>query len=120
MFSSFWPIAALLQKVKKFSLQPIWSDEAFIRDPIGQYPGDVTVPATEPHWDCNTPEGMQWRVHKLEAILINYNKVKGIIQRQKENSMAFYDRLEEALLASILLVLLNLETQLRSHSKAST
>jgi hypothetical protein len=27
---------------------------------------------------------------------VNYNKVKGIIQRQKENPVPFYDRLEEA------------------------
>jgi hypothetical protein len=42
----------------------------------------------------------------LEAILygmksgatkpINFYKVKGIIQRQEENPIAFYDRLEEA------------------------
>jgi hypothetical protein len=47
---------------------------------------------------------MQRRAHLLEAIFcgmkpgatkpVNYNKVKGIIQKQKENH--FYDKLEEA------------------------
>jgi hypothetical protein len=49
---------------------------------------------------------MQRRTHILEAILsgmksgatkpINYSKVKGIIQKQEESSIAFHDRLEEA------------------------
>jgi hypothetical protein len=49
---------------------------------------------------------MQRRNHMLQAILhgmktgttkpVNYNKVKGIIQKQEENPIAFYDRLEEA------------------------
>jgi hypothetical protein len=49
---------------------------------------------------------MQKRAHMLEAIFrgmksgatkpVSYNKVKGIIQRQEENPIAFYDRLEEA------------------------
>jgi hypothetical protein len=49
---------------------------------------------------------MQRRAHVLEAILcgmksgattkpVNYNKVKGIIQRQGENPIDFYNRLEE-------------------------
>jgi hypothetical protein len=48
---------------------------------------------------------MQRRAQMLEAILrgiksgatkpVNYNKVKGIIQKQEENLIAFYDRLEE-------------------------
>jgi hypothetical protein len=60
---------------------------------------------TESHWDYNTPGGMQRRAHMLEAILhgiktatkpVNYNKVKGIIQKQEESPIPFYDRLEEA------------------------
>jgi hypothetical protein len=49
---------------------------------------------------------MQRSALMLEAILcgmksgttnpVNYNKVKDIIQRQEENPIAFYDRLEEA------------------------
>jgi hypothetical protein len=81
-------------------------DEAFTRDPIGGHPGDVTILATEPHWDYNTPGGMQRRVQMLEAILhgmksgatkpVNYNKVKGIIQKREENPVAFYNGLKEA------------------------
>jgi hypothetical protein len=35
-------------------------DVAFARDPIAR---DVTVPATEPHWDYNTTGEMQRRAH---------------------------------------------------------
>jgi hypothetical protein len=73
------------------------TDEAFARDPIGQHPGDVIVLMTEPHWDYNIPGGMQRRAHMLEAILHRMksggtkpdNKVKGTIQRQEENPIAF-------------------------------
>jgi hypothetical protein len=50
---------------------------------------------------------MQRRAHMVEAILCgiksgatkptNYNKVKGIIQKQEENPIASYDRLEEVI-----------------------
>jgi hypothetical protein len=82
------------------------ADEALARDHIGQHPGDITVPTTEPYWDYNTPGGMQRRVHMLEAILcgkksgatkpINYSKVKGLIQKQEMNPISCYDRLQEA------------------------
>jgi hypothetical protein len=34
-------------------------NEAFARDPISWHQGAVTVPTSEPHWDYNTPGGMQ-------------------------------------------------------------
>jgi hypothetical protein len=37
------------------------ADQAFTRDPTGQYPGDVTVLVTEHHQDYNTPGRMQRR-----------------------------------------------------------
>jgi hypothetical protein len=33
--------------------------------------------------------------------LINYDGIKGIIQEEKENPKAFYDRLEEALIPTL-------------------
>jgi hypothetical protein len=69
------------------------ADEVFARDPIGQHPGDFIVPTIEPHWDYNTPGRMQRGAYVLEAILhimkseatksVNYNKIKGIIQKQE-------------------------------------
>jgi hypothetical protein len=65
--NSFWPIAILLWKGRKFSLQPIRRE---MRPLLGTlYPWDVTVPATEPHWNYNNPRGMQKRAYILEAIL---------------------------------------------------
>jgi hypothetical protein len=51
-------------------------------------------PVIDPHWDYNSPVGMQRRVHMIEAILcgmkskviksVNYNRIKRLIQ-EKEN-----------------------------------
>jgi hypothetical protein len=67
------------------------ADEVFTKDPI------VTVPMTEPHWDYNTPGGMQRRAHMFEAILhgMKTGGTKPVNYPESKGKPTAYDRLDE-------------------------
>ena len=64
--------------------------------------GDV-VPNQEPHWNYNSQEETEARNHMIQCVLegmrkcikksVNYEKVKGVTQEEKENSALFQGRL---------------------------
>jgi hypothetical protein len=101
MFGSSWPTVALVQKGKRFSLLPIRRQMRVSPTSRGcHYPSNWASLGLK-YSGRNAEESLNVRGHPLWNEIrshkaLNYNKVKGIIQKREENPIAFYDRLEEA------------------------